>query len=606
MSHSPIFNISYRKFFYVRRNRGLSYIETIISVGIFAAVSLMLYTTYSRVLIVARAAQARVNAIALADEQFEIARNLPFSQVGTVGGIPSGVMQHVQLLTKGGMLFIATTTVRNIDQPFDGTAGGAPNDLSPADSKLVEIDINCISCTRFRPLVLTTWVGPLNLEGSSTNGALFVKVIDAAGLAIQGADVYIDASATPTVNISDVTDAGGMLQLIDAPPANQAYHISVSKAGYSSEQTYGAPTTTNPVKPHATIAAQTVTQLTFAIDRTANLDFSTVLPSCAVVPNVNLHINGAKLIATGPNILKYDKWTKTNASGALSLSGIEWDTYAIAATSSSYELAGVTPLQPVAIAPGATQNIQIVMAPKNPSSVLITVKDTGTGLPVTGATVTLEKGGVSTVKTTGRGYLSQTDWAGGSGQSLFTASDQYASDDARVDISSVPGQVSLASTVGLYQPNGTLFSSTFDTGSASNFYQFTYQPTAQPVLTGATPVQFQIATGNSTSSWTYLGPDGTAATYYNSTTTDFAAINNGRRYLRYKMRLSTASTLFTPSVSDIQFTFTSACVPPGQVIFQGLTNGTYNITVQRGGNSINDTVTVAANSWQEKQESIGP
>ena len=590
----------------MRRNRGLSYIETIVSVAIFAAVSLMLYTTYSRVLVVARAAQARVNAIALADEQFEIARNLPFPLVGTVGGIPSGVMQHVQLLTKGGMIFMATTTVRNVDQPFDGTAGGASNDLSPADNKLIEIDINCISCVRFRPLVLTTWVGPLNLEGSSTNGALFVKVIDAAGLAVQGADVYIDASTTPLVNISDVTDASGMLQVIDAPPANQAYHISVSKLGYSSEQTYGAPTTTNPVKPHATIAAQTVTQLTFAIDRTANLDFSTVLNSCAVVPNVNLNMSGAKLIATGPNILKFNKWTETNASGALSLSGIEWDTYAITATSSSYELAGVTPLLPVAIAPGATQNIQIVMAPKNPSSVLVTVKDTGTGLPVTGATVTLERGAFSTTKTTGRGYLSQTDWSGGGGQSLFSASDQYASDDGRVDVTSVPGQVSIGNTAGLYQSNATLYSSTFDTGSVSNFYQFIYQPTSQPVLTGSTPVQFQIATGNSTSSWAYLGPDGTAGTFYNATTTDIAAINNGRRYLRYKMLLSTASPLFTPSVSDIQFTFTSACVPPGQVIFQGLTPGTYDITVQRGGNSIDDTVTVAPNSWQEKQESISP
>lgn len=605
MYHS-IFNIPYSKFLGSRGNRGLSYVETVVSVAIFAAVSLMLYTTYSRVFIVARAAQARVNAIALADEQFEIARNLPFSQIGTVGGIPPGVMQHVQLLTKGGMVFVATTTVRNIDQPFDGTAGGTPNDLSPADNKLVEIDINCISCARFRPLVLTTWVAPLNLEGSSTNGALFVKVIDAAGLAVQGADVYIDASTTPSVNISDVTDVGGMLQLIDAPPANQAYHISVSKSGYSSEQTYGAPTTTNPVKPHATVAAQAVTQLTFAIDRTANIDFSTVLASCVAVPNVNLHMNGTKLIATSPNILKYDKWTKTNASGALSLSGIEWDTYMIAATSSSYELAGVTPLQPVAIAPGATQNIQIVMAPKNPSSVLVTVKDSGTGLPVTGATVTLETGGVSTIKTTGRGYLSQTDWSGGSGQILFTALDQYASDDGRVDVLSVPGQVSIANTAGLYQTNGNLYSSTFDTGSASNFYQFTYQPTSQPILTGATPVQFQIATGNSTSSWTYLGPDGTAGTFYNATTTDIAAINNGKRYLRYKMLLSTASTLFTPSVSDIQFTFTSACVPPGQVIFQGLATGTYNITVQKGGNSIDDTVTVTANSWQEKQESIGP
>jgi hypothetical protein len=240
--------------------------------------------------------------------------------------------------------------------------------------------------------------------------------------------------------------------------------------------------------------------------------------------------------------------------------------------------------------------------------VLITVKDLATGLPVTGATVTLEKGGASTTLTTGRGFLSQTDWSGGGGQSMYTISNQYASDDGNIDVTTTPGDVKLLKILGLYAPTGTLYSSTFDTGSVSNFYQFTYKPTGQPIDTGATPIQFQIATGNSTSSWTYLGPDGTASTYYNSTTTDISAANNATRYLRYKMLLNTASTSYTPNVADIQFTFTSNCVPPGQVLFQGLLNGTYNITVEKAGfTTETDTVVVNAGTpWQEVQETIGP
>ena len=74
------------------------------------------------------------------------------------------------------------------------------------------------------------------------------------------------------------------------------------------------------------------------------------------------------------------------------------------------------------------------------------------------------------------------------------------------------------------------------------------------------------------------------------------------------MFLSTASTTFTPSVSDVQFTFTSSCVPPGQVIFQGLANGTYTVTVSKAGyTTATDSVTVNAGTpWQEKQVSIGP
>ena len=258
----------------------MSYVETIVSVAIFAGVATMLYSTYERVFVTARASQARVNAIALADEQFELARNLAFSQVGTIGGVPSGVLKPVQTLIRGGMTFIATTTVRNIDQPFDGVAGGSPNDLSPADNKLIEIDISCTSCKDFRPLVLTSWVGPQSLEGSSTNGALFVKVIDASGLVISNANVSVfNASTTPSISIADITGTSGMLQIVDAPPGVQTYQIAVSKSGYSSEKTYGLPTTTTPVKPHATVAVNTVTQLAFIIDRTSTLNFSSVSPS---------------------------------------------------------------------------------------------------------------------------------------------------------------------------------------------------------------------------------------------------------------------------------------------------------------------------------------
>ncbi len=590
--------------------QGLSYIETVVAVSIFATVATMLYMTYERVYVVARASQARVDAIALANEQFEIARNLPFSKVGTISGVPSGVLKQVQTLVRAGRTFIATTTVRNIDQSFDGTAGGAPNDLSPEDNKLIEIDITCTTCVNFRPLTLTTWVGPKDLEGSSTNGSLFVQVIDSNGLAVPGASVNIIATTTsPTISISDVTATSGLLQLVGTPPATEGYKVVVSKGGYSVDQTFGrTATTANPVKPNATIAAQIVTQLTFSIDRTATINFSSVSPSCGIVPNVNLHMNGTKLIATSPDVLKYDTWMKTNASGELTLSDIEWDSYALTATSSAYELAGVMPLQPFTIAPGATQNVQLVMMPKSSPSVLVTVKDSSTGLPVTGATVVLEKSGASTTLTTGRGFMSQSDWSGGSGQGMYSIANQYASDDGSIDAITTTGQVSLLNSLGLYQASGILYSSTFDTGSASNFYQFLSQPTNQPLATGDSAVQFQLATANSTTTgWTYLGPDGTASTYYNSTTTDISSVNNGNRYLRYKLLLSTASTTYTPTVSDVQFTFTSSCVPPGQVLFQALSTGTYDVTVSKSGYvTAVDTVTVTAGSWQEKQISISP
>jgi hypothetical protein len=142
----------------------------------------------------------------------------------------------------------------------------------------------------------------------------------------------------------------------------------------------------------------------------------------------------------------------------------------------------------------------------------------------------------------------------------------------------------------------------------SNFYQFTFLPTAQNPETGLDSVRFQIATGNATSSWTYLGPDGTAASYYTPTSPDIAAVHNGDRYLRYKMFLSTASSTLTPSVSNIGFAFTSACAPPGQVLFQGLANGTYTVVVTKSGyTGFAGSVSVNAGTpWQELSVTLTP
>ncbi len=587
--------------------RGLTLIEAVVATALFVGIAVGLFSTFQKVFQTVRHAQGKVNATLLANEQFEIVRNLSYSRVGTVGGVPSGLIPPVQTLTRGGMTFIATTTVRNIDHPFDGTAGGAPNDLSPADSKLVEVEVLCVTCNNVPPVTLSTMVAPRDLESDSTNGSLFVRVFDASGQPVSGADVRIyNPNVIPPINITDVTNASGMLQIIDAPPSVDSYQIFVSKAGYSSEQSYGAPTTTNPVKPHATVAVQTVTQTTFVIDQVATMQISSVTPLCAPVSNVGVEISGAKLISTIPDVKKYTHWLSTGGSGVATLSDMEWDTYTMTASSGAYDLAGVSTLSPFDALPGSSNDIQAIMAPQNPLAVMVTVRDVVTGLPLTGAEVIMDLAGASTTLTTGRGFLRQTDWAGGASQSDFVDISRYAMDDTNLDVIGVPGEVRLRDVLGTYPASGMLESSTFDTGTASNFYQFTFLPNGQIPDVGEVPLKFQFASGNSTSSWTYLGPDGTADSYYTSTTSDIHPSHNGTRYARYKMFLSTASSTLTPVATDAMFTFTSSCVPPGQVLFQGLADGTYDLTVRKSGylDHTEPVVVELGTPWKEVQVSL--
>jgi len=601
-------------FFSSRKNFGFTLAEVIVGGALFALIAVAVYQGYATLIRLVAASRVKITATDLANEQLELIRNMPYVNVGEVSGIPNGVIPQTQTFSRDGNSFTITTTVRNIDDPFDGTIGGTPNDTSAADYKLVELNIDCNNCRNFQTMTVNTRVAPKNLETASTNGALFVKVFDGNGQPVTNAQVHIvNSQISPNIIIDDVTATNGILQIVDVPPGVNAYQITVTKSGYTTDQTTATSTgNPNPSKPNATVAIQQVTQVSLTIDKVSTLDISTVTDTCAVVPNVSFSIIGSKLIGTNPDVYKYNQNFTTDASGNKTLSNMEWDTYSISLTGGALYLAGVNPLMPVNLLPNATQNVQFITTTKNPKLLLVTVKDSGTGLPVSGATVTFTDGvGGSTSLITGRGYLSQSDWSGGPGQADFVDPIKYFSSDGNVDTQNPVGEMKLNPTFGIYAPSGVLTSSTFDTGTTSNFNQILWSPTNQPVHAGANSVEFQIAT-NATNlgseTWSFFGPDGTGATYYNVSNTNIAGVHNGDRYFRYKSYFATASTTFTPNIADVSLTFTSSCFPPGQVIFSNLDSGSgsFTITVDKVGYAQYQAPVTISSTWQEVQALIGP
>ena len=137
----------------------------------------------------------------------------------------------------------------------------------------------------------------------------------------------------------------------------------------------------------------------------------------------------------------------------------------------------------------------------------------------------------------------------------------------------------------MYITSGWLESSVIDFGGAVEYLNLSWQPVGQLPQTGTTSVQFQLASSptQSTSTWNYLGPDGTASTFYTGTTPDISSIHDGDQYLRYRMYLSTASSTYTPTVSDVIITYTNSCTPPGQAFFDVLASGDYSMRVTATG-----------------------
>src|SRR5690606_26547873 len=123
----------------------------------------------------------------------------------------------------------------------------------------------------------------------------------------------------------------------------------------------------------------------------------------------------------------------------------------------------------------------------------IAVKDVNSGLPLTDAQVTVSGAGT---KTTDRGALSQTDWSGGAGQSVMIDESSFFASDGNVNVSNPEGEIVLWDAFGVYAESGELVSSTFDTGTSSNFFQVNFLPTDQPVEAGEDSVRLQIATNS--------------------------------------------------------------------------------------------------------------
>ncbi len=568
-----------------KNKKGFTLIELLVGVSVFTVIIVGVYNAYTSIYQAVSVSRQKIAAIDLANEQLEIVKNLPYASVGIDGGIPDGLLTHVQTLVRDGTTFIATTTVRNFDDPFDGTLGGSPNDLSPADSKVVEIEIGCVLCRNFKPVSVTSRVAPKSLETASTNGALFIRVFDANGNPVPQANVHIENNlATSTISIDDVTNNDGLLAIVDAPPGINAYEITVTKSGYSTERTYSITVANpNPTKPHATVVLQQVTAQSFIIDELSTLSVNSFASNCGTVTNIPLTLTGTKTVGTNPVILKYDQDHSTGGSGALSLSNMEWDTYALAMTSGTYDLIGANPLISFLLSPDSSQQVDLVVAPKDPQTVLVAVRDSASSLPLADATVELlsSGGAVLATRVTGKGSLVQTNWSGGGGQATSTNMSQYLSSDGNIEINNPAGDLTLKYILGQYQTDGTLTSSSFDTGGVSNFQEIVWSPMDQATSTGANAVRFQIATNDDGGTWDYVGPDGTNATYFTTANRTIHSSASGKRYLRYKLYLHTDDTSRSPNISDIAFTFTASCTPPGQVVFTGLSNGTYSLRVTK-------------------------
>ncbi len=357
--------------------RGQILISLIISTGVFLILAHAIFTLVFSSYEIISFTRARITALHFAQEKIELIRNLPYEDIGTVGGIPPGIINQTELRTINGLPYLARISIIYIDDPFDGTS---PNDLLATDYKRVRVDVSWggIAASESNPVTMISDIAPRGVETATGGGTLSILVFNANGEPLEGANVQIVAnSVAPPVNLNLKTNSNGRVILPGAPICDSCYEITVTRDGYSTDKTYSFAEVANPIKPHQTVLESQLTEISFAIDKVSNIQVATTSSrdtAFAPLPYITFKLRGEKIIGTDTDdlpIYKYDRELSTNDQGILQIEGLEWDSYTFSLpAASSYNIAGSNPIIPFQLLPNSSLNFSVSLVTKTPNNLL--------------------------------------------------------------------------------------------------------------------------------------------------------------------------------------------------------------------------------------------
>lgn len=385
---------------------GFTFIELLIATFIIGTVVTGIFGLFVLSLRTGQEGERRVVAVALANERAEMIRNLPYQNVGTVGGIPAGSIAQQETILRNAVTYTIKTDIRYVDDPYDGTLGSSPSpspsvspsppDLVNTDYKQARVEVSWTGPHPAKPILLILYLAPQGIEGGQSAGTLVFQALNAGGAAVDGATVQLqNSSVSPAVNITTQTDNAGQVILPGLPPAVGTYVLAVSKNGYTSEQTYSSTANFTPDIDHVhlNMLIGQLTPKTFVIDHVASLAITTENDSHTALGTIAYHLKGSKTIgkdATNQPVYMADIQDITDAAGHDTQANLVWDAYdfSIDGVVSGYDIKETSRVLPLVINPADNLDVTVTLVPHTPFSLHVTVVD-AVGVPVNNATVSL-------------------------------------------------------------------------------------------------------------------------------------------------------------------------------------------------------------------------
>ena len=395
-------NIFCASCFLFQGQRGFTLIEMMVLLFIFSITTVTFYQAFAVGTEQILEAKNRRGAVALANQRMEQIRNIPYDDVGVVGGIPEGDLDGDELVTVNTRTYHVLTEARFVDDPDDGTLGGAPNDTVPNDYKIVDITVRWgQETTRQSVQLVSRFVPPGGIEVAAGGGTLSINVLDADANPIKDASVALYNNAvSPTVNFTNTTNSIGNLIIPGAPVADESYKITVSKDDYETVETSPPyPITAYfPTYGHATVIEETLTTVTIIINRLANLTLQTKDPFGTIVPNLDFNLVGGRILGTetdGSKVYNVNQSLVTNGSGVVTQDQSSPGGYEVAITNANYILWKVSPGDAsdraiFDLLPNESATFDVIALDKSLDSIFISVSDAGTNVAIAGASVRLQ------------------------------------------------------------------------------------------------------------------------------------------------------------------------------------------------------------------------
>ena len=341
---------------------GMTIVELLVAMTIFAGVALSLAYTLQMALLSTRDNRSRVQAAHLAARELEIVRN----NFGATTNGPAMLAAESVVVnpdplpggTPGQPLKIDGTdyTVTRTVEWLPAGTGASPCDGGTAinyPSLAVNVKVSWANMKGTPPVVSNTILTPPKGTLNSTMSFVAVKVLGAAGTGVPGVPVTLSGPGGSSV----VTSADDGCSVF-AVTTMGSYTASINSAGFV---TFDGLTSSS--KPPTTVTAGTLTQLNFAYDRASSIVVSYADDGVHALPTP---LPGLTYFNTG--LLPSGTRTVPVGAASMTLSNL-WpfsDGYSIwAGTCKQADPASSGASRPAAepMTPGTTQTTAVALAP---------------------------------------------------------------------------------------------------------------------------------------------------------------------------------------------------------------------------------------------------